>query len=208
MPDAIEPIGHAVACRGLPIVPIVGLILITLSVQAGSIVLDFGATDQTVYAGSFDGSSNFVAASSALLATNSPTFDLGNGAKLAFENVGAFNRDDANPATALAVLTQDFFYAAGVGLEADKPVKFTISGVAATDTVTVEFLGSNERGADVTFGGKTTTVPLMENEKSFTVVGKVTGATTYAGSFIGSGGSGEGDLSAARLTITKAARPK
>ncbi|MEE2972424.1 MAG: hypothetical protein VX672_04805, partial [Planctomycetota bacterium] len=130
--------------------------------------------------------------------------DLGDGVVFQFTNVSGWNNTDGVGPDQVQALTGDHFFTAGPQ-GADDPAAFSLTGLAATDIVILEFI--DRRGGEtalVTFEGVTTLVS-SDAESEFTDVssGGVTGQTVYAGAFTGPGGSGEGNLAGARITIIR-----
>ena len=181
-------------------------------------VVDFGqapgeadgcAGPSPLYSGEFDGSSGFVRMDiSNCGVVESPSLDLGDGLTLSFSNVSGWNNTDGQPPESPQALTGDHFFSSGLG--ADDPAAFTVSGANPNDILILEF--ADRRGGEtalVTFEGVVTlvnAVPDGDGSGEFTDVsgGGVTGASAYFGSFTGGGGSGEGNLAAARITVISA----
>ncbi|RPG13847.1 MAG: hypothetical protein CBB69_012720 [Phycisphaera sp. TMED9] len=163
--------------------------------------LDFGTGggNGPVFAGTFDGTSGFVGFEiSENGVVESPSMDIGDGVTLTFTNVSGWNNSNGNVSDVDTLIGDHFFCAA---LDADDPVAFEISGLDPAETVVLEFV--DRRGTEralVTFEGATT---LVDNDFAFTDVsgGGVTGSTSYSGFFTGGDGSGEGNLSGARIFI-------
>ena len=174
------------------------------------VAIDFGQSpgpscgESPLYAGSFDGSSDFVAMTlSDCGVVESPSLDLGNGVVFQFTNVSGWNNTDGAGPDEVQALTGDHFFTSGLG--ADDPAAFSLSGLDPTDIVILELL--DRRGGEaalVTFEGVTT---LVANDAlgEFTDVsaGGVTGSSSYNGSFTGPNGAGEGNLAGARITIIR-----
>ena len=162
-----------------------------------------------LYSGEFDGTSGFVRMDiSDCGVVESPSLDLGGGLTLSFTNVSGWNNTDGQPPESPQALTGDHFFTSGLG--ADDPAAFSVSGMNPNDILILEF--ADRRGgetAQVTFEGFVTlvnAVPDGDGSGEFTDVsgGGVTGSSEYFGSFTGGGGSGEGNLSAARITVISA----
>lgn len=166
----------------------------SVAASADVILLDFGDDTENVFSGTYDGSSGFQAGAVLDAQPATPVFSLGGGRTLSFVNVGAY--DLSGPGDLL--LTGDFLYSEGAA-GADDPVVFTLNGFSVEDTVTLEFLGSSQRGGLVTFNSVQTAVPTAAG--SFVSVGTVSGSATYQGSFTHPDGVGEGNLSGARITF-------
>jgi hypothetical protein len=185
--------------------------LVTASAVADVVVVavDFGQSpgpscgESPLYVGSFDGSSDFVPMTiSDCGSVESPTLDLGGGATFSFTDVTGWNNTDGVPADQLQALTGDHFLS---GWQGSGPVAFALDGLDPSDIVILEFV--DRRGGEaalVTFDGVTTLVS-SDQIGEFTDVssGGVTGSTFYGGSFTGPGGSGEGNLAGARITIIR-----
>ena len=173
-----------------------------------SYVLDFGMVGSNcggptpVYTGTFDGSSGFIGLEIGDCGSiENPSIDLGEGITFGFTNVSGWNNTDGFPANEVPALTGDHFFSTG-----DTPVPFSVEGLDPSDILILELL--DRRGSEtalVTFEGITTLVNL-EIDGRFTDVsgGGVTGQSSYSGSFTGSEGFGEGNLSGARITIIRA----
>ena len=173
------------------------------------IAIDFGQSpapscgESPLYAGSFDGSSGFVAMTlSDCGAVESPSLDLGDGVTLQFTNVSGWNNTDGVGPDEVQALTGDHFFTGG-SQGADDPAAFSISGLAPDDILVFELV--DRRGGEsalVTFEGITTLVSSdAAGEFTDVSLGGVTGKTTYGGFFTGPEGSGEGNLAGARVTI-------
>ena len=169
-------------------------------------LFEFGASGQALYSGTYDGSSGFTDANSGrgVLVAVSPSFAFGPAAAchLDFFNVSAWNNGAGGGDTNLL---GQYFYSGGA---ATNPVPFEIRGLRDTDTLKVEFLGGAGNGAMIALGGVTNVIPAGEAGGIFGYVATLTGATNYAGWFTGAGGAGEGQLSAARLTVMSAPKPQ
>ena len=190
-------------------IAILGSMAATAVAEVEVVAIDFGMTPaencgaSPLYAGSFDGSSDFVPMTiSACGSVESPTIDLGNGATFGFTDVTGWNNTDGVGPDAVQALTGDHFFS---NWEGSGPVAFSVEGLDPTDIVILEFV--DRRGGEtalVTFEGIETLVS-SDAEGEFTDVsgGGVTGASGYGGSFTGPDGSGEGNLAGARITIIR-----
>lgn len=165
------------------------------------VALDFGTGggNGPVYAGMFDGAKGFEGFEiSENGVVESPSIELGGGVTLSFTNVSGWNNSNGI-VTDVDTLIGDHFFSAA--LDADDPVGFDITGLDPEQTIVLQFVDrvGTER-ALVTFDGVTT---LVDNDTAFTDVsgGGVTGSSSYIGWFTGGDGSGEGNLSGARILI-------
>ena len=165
------------------------------------VALDFGTGggNGPVYAGMFNGAKGFEGFEiSENGVVESPSIELGGGVTLSFTNVSGWNNSNGI-VTDVDTLIGDHFFSAA--LDADDPVGFDITGLDPEQTVVLQFVDrvGTER-ALVTFNGVTT---LVDNDTAFTDVsgGGVTGSSSYIGWFTGGDGSGEGNLSGARILI-------
>ncbi|MGC6466506.1 MAG: PEP-CTERM sorting domain-containing protein [Akkermansiaceae bacterium] len=188
------------------------IFLASASVSSGAITaIDFGTTQATgggtpnvLFTGNFDGSTGFVDGSVPVsLGPNVLTVPLGGGAQIEFSNVGAWgNPGETAGSGTIGALSQSYIFSGAGNATGDAP--FTISGVAATDTVRVEFIGGPARVGIVEFNGSgDVTIPANAAPSAFTQIGAdATGSTSYSGSLRGSAGAGEVNFSAARISIT------
>ena len=158
-----------------------------------------------VHTGTFDGHTGFLDMSiSACGSVESPSIDIGGGVTLQFNNVTGWNNTDGVGPDSPQALTGDHFFS---NWEGSGPVNFTVTGMNPCDTLILEF--TDRRGGEkalVTFDGVTTlvdAVPDGNGDGLFTDVsnGGVTGQTSYAGSFTGENGDGEGNLSGVRMVV-------
>ena len=165
------------------------------------VALDFGTGggNGPVYAGMFNGAKGFEGLEiSDNGVVESPSIEIGGGVTLSFTNVSGWNNSNSNVNDVNTLIGDHFFSAA---LDADDPVGFDITGLDPEQTVVLQFVDrvGTER-ALVTFDGVTT---LVDDDTAFTDVsgGGVTGSSSYIGWFTGGDGSGEGNLSGARILI-------
>lgn len=170
-----------------------------------------GCSENPVFTGTFDATGGFKGMTiSDCCAVENPEFDLGGGAKLQFFNVSGWNNTDGRPTTDSRTLTGDHIFSAGC--DADEFVQFEVSGMNPCDTLMLEFI--DRRGGEralVTFEGNIVLIDAVadyENDPApsgfgFMDVsgGGVTGKDVYMGEFTGADGSGEGNLSGAKIVI-------
>lgn len=162
-----------------------------------------GATAQVLYTGSFDGSSGFVegTAAAANAANTDITIALGGGASIMFDNVGGWGNANSGAADVSSLLN-DYIFTAN---NADATVTYTISGLAATDTVDVAFVGGPARSGEATFNGSGTATSAA-GSTAFTVIGTAaTGSTSYTGTL--GNGVGEQNFAAFRVNIVSVPEP-
>jgi hypothetical protein len=172
------------------------------------VALDFGTGSgaDPVFTGTFDGSSGFIGFGiSDNGVVESPAMELGGGVTFGFTNVSGWNNTDGATGDDPNALGKDHLFSSALG--ADDPAAFYINGLQTTDIVKIEFLDRfGGEAALVTFNGVQT---LVDADVAFTDVsgGGVTGMTSYEGNFTGAGGSGEGNLAGARITVTSIPAP-
>jgi hypothetical protein len=172
------------------------------------VALDFGTGGgaDPVFTGTFDGSSGFIGFGiSDNGVVESPAMELGGGVTFGFTNVSGWNNTDGATGDDPNALGKDHLFSSALG--ADDPAGFYISGLQTTDIVKLEFLDRfGGEAALVTFNGVQT---LVDADVAFTDVsgGGVTGMTSYSGDFTGAGGSGEGNLAGARITVMSIPAP-
>lgn len=183
------------------------------SANAAEYFIDLGASEgingltNTLFTGTFDGSTGAVIGNSATYnnaAGTGVSVSLGNGITFTTSNVGGYAfAESANAATTQA-LTHDYILvnADGWGGGPVPTATFTVSGVKATDTVTVEFVsGSHNPASKASFNGSALTTT---NTTGFTQLGTAaTGSTEYSG-VLGTG-TEEHTFSAVRVTVTETA---
>lgn len=167
-----------------------------------------GSTPNVLFTGTFYSSTGFVPASVAVSnGANSLNVPLGGGATIQFSNVGGWGNPSENSGAAtIAALSGSYIFVGG-GVISGTNGTFTIAGLAATDTVRVEFIGGPGRAGILNFNGSSdVTIGATVSPTAFTQIGTdATGATSYSGNLIGTGG--ETNFSAARITITAIPEP-
>jgi len=168
-----------------------------------------GGTPNVLFTGTFDGTTGFVDGSVPVsLGPNTLSIPLGGGAQIEFSNVGAWGNpgETAGPSL-IGALSESYIFSGAGNATGDAP--FTISGLAATDTVRVEFIGGPARVGILNFNGSDdVTIPANAAPTAFTQIGlDATGSTSYSGALRGNAGVGEVNFSAARITITQIPEP-
>lgn len=125
------------------------------------------------------------------------SFKLG-AAVLSFPFVGAYNLDESSSSS--AALIGSFFFATPSRPEAGSPVRFTITTAATTDKITLSAIGSVQSGhiAVVSINGTQATI---DSNEAFLAIAKMTGKTTYEGTFATANGNGEANLGGFLITI-------
>ena len=179
------------------------------------VALDFGqaggCSDNPVFTGTFDATTNFKGMTiTDCCAVENPEFDLGDGVTLQFFGNSGWNNTDGRPVTDSRTLTGDHFFSAGC--EAQEFVQFEVRGMDPCDTMLLEFI--DRRGGEralVTFEGNVVLIDAVSDYENdpppagfgFEDVsgGGVTGKDVYMGEFTGADGSGEGNLSGAKVVI-------
>jgi hypothetical protein len=117
---------------------------------------------------------------------------------LTLPSVGCYNLDEA--ASRLATLTGSFFFSNSDRTEVGSPVQFTLTA-ARTDKITVAAIGSVQEGQKALVSVETTKVLVDSNETFVVIVTKLTGKTSYAGTFASEDGAGESNLGGFLITI-------
>jgi hypothetical protein len=173
--------------------------------------VDFGMVSDNcgvspVYAGTFDGTSGFVAMEIGNCGTQvDVSIDIGGGATFSFANVTGWNNTDTDDVNDIRALTGDQFFS---NWEGSGPVSFSFDGLSPDDILVVDF--ADRKGGEaalVTFDGVDTLVDGVAGDDGvFTNVGVVTGSSSYSGSFTGPNGDGEGNLCGARFTVISAGK--
>ena len=125
------------------------------------------------------------------------SFKLG-AAVLSFPFVGAYNLDESSSST--AALIGSFFFSNPSRPEAGSPVRFTITTAASTDKITLSAIGSVQSGqvAVISINGTQATI---DSNEAFLAVAKMTGKTSYEGTFATASGNGEANLGGFLITI-------
>jgi hypothetical protein len=120
-------------------------------------------------------------------------------AQLSIPLVGAYNLGEEGSST--AALTGSFFFSNPEREEAGSPVKFTLTTGSRADKITIHAIGSVQTAhhALVTIEG--TPVLVDSSETLIPVATKLTGKTTYEGSFSTETGEGEANLGGLLITI-------
>lgn len=183
------------------------------SANAAEYFIDLGTSDPVfayapVFTGTFDGSTGAIAGHNA--ETNTPgsagvNVALGGGITFSTTTVGGHEFTAGSDPSALVALTNDYIYVNGSTVEGGPATSATymISGVNATDTVVVEFLGGVWNPAsEASFNGSgfTTTTGT-----EFTQIGSsATGSSSYTGT-LGNSLAIEHTFSAVRITVTETA---
>jgi len=194
----------------LKILPALAALVFAVSAAAASktYLVDFGAPEHTPYVfkkGDFglttapeiiaDPSSGDYAG----FGYKNVIFKLGTTATLTFPSVGAYNLDETS--SSAAALIGSFFFSNPDRTEVGSPVKFTLNTVARTDKITVAGIGSVQDGQKALVTIETTKMLVDSNTAFVTIVTKLTGKTTYAGSFASEDGTGEANLGGLLITI-------
>ena len=117
---------------------------------------------------------------------------------LTFPSVGCYNLDEA--ASRLATLTGSFFFSNANRTEVGSPVQFTLTA-ARTDKITIAAIGSVQEGQKALIAIDTTKVLVDSSEAFVTIVTKLTGKTSYTGTFATEEGEGEANLGGLLVTI-------
>lgn len=178
------------------------------AIDLGTSEAGIASAPNVLFTGTFDGSTGFIDASVPVAnGSNTLNISLGGGANIEFSNVGGWGNagENAGPGT-IGALSESYLFAGG-GVISGTDATFNISGVNATDTVKVEFIGGPARVGILNFNGSAdVTIGATPNPTAFTQIGAdATGSTSYSGNLIGTGG--ETNFSAARITITSIPEP-
>ncbi len=197
--------------RGLTAVVGLSVAATTASADVTVTALDFGMSGDNcgpspVYAGTFDGTSGFVGMEIGNCGDQvDVTADIGGGATFTFTNVTGWNNSDTGDTNDVRSLTGDHFFS---NWAESGPVAFSFDGLDPNDILVVEF--ADRKGSEralVTFEGVDTMVEAVGGDDgAFTVVGVVTGSSSYSGSFTGPDGCCEGNLSAARISVIRSGK--
>lgn len=138
---------------------------------------------------------------------SSPSVGVTDGATLSWTNVGAWN----NAPDAASNTAGGSYFLRRSTADPLIPSTFTVAGANAGDVISVDFVGSDGRDADVTVAGVTTNVPqYVLGTSVWTNVGTGTGSLTGSfdlGLVQGDDPNFEANLGAIRVTITPVPEP-